>query len=171
MTIGVLARLRLPSLAIGLVLGMVLSFVTSGFEDVLAKNVEAVFFIPFIVYMADAMGTQTQTIYTRDLTRGKAKFLTYLVKESILGLLVGAFFGLIAMAAAFLWFKSRELAMVVGISTFAATGSAPLISLVVAEVLELEHQDPAVGAGPIATVIQDTISVTLYGLIASSILL
>ena len=166
-----LMRLRVPSLAIGLVLGLALSFVTSEFEDVLRRNVEAVFFIPFVVYMADAMGTQTQTIYTRGLTRGKANFFTYLFKETALGVLVGFLFGLLAAVAALFWFNSIPLALVVGIAMFAAVGTAPIIALVVTEVLELEHQDPAVGAGPIATVIQDVVSITLFGLVASAILL
>lgn len=166
-----LVRLRVPSLAVGLALGLALSFVTSEFEEVLRQNVEAVFFIPFVVYMADAMGTQTQTIYTRGLTRGKAKFFTYLVKETALGVLVGFLFGVLAAVAALFWFKSMALAMVVGTAMLAAVGTAPIIALVVTEVLELEHQDPAVGAGPIATVIQDVVSITIFGWVASSILL
>ena len=166
-----LVRLRVPMLIIGLVLGLALSFVTSEFEEVLRQNVEAVFFLPFIVYMADAMGTQTQTIYIRNLTKGKAGFFTYLVKETVLGILVGLLFGLLAAAAALLWFKSTALALTVGMAMGAAVGTAPIIALIVTEVLELEHQDPAVGAGPIATVIQDVVSITLFGLVASSILL
>jgi len=64
-----LARMRIPSLMIGLFLGIILSFVTSRFEDLLSTNIRIAFFIPFVVYMADATGTQTQSIYARDLNR------------------------------------------------------------------------------------------------------
>jgi Mg/Co/Ni transporter MgtE len=37
--------------------------------------------------------------------------------------------------------------------------------------LQLEHSDPAVGAGPIATVVQDTVSILIFGFIASAIIL
>ena len=57
-----LVEMRVPSLMVGLVLGIVLSFITSRFENVLSENIKVAFFIPFIVYMADAVGTQTQNI-------------------------------------------------------------------------------------------------------------
>ena len=170
-TLQTLLLMRVPPLIIGLVLGFVISFATSRFEEVLTKHVEVAFFIPFIVYMADAIGTQTQTIYTRDLARGKANFITYLFKESALGLILGTIFGVISLLVVSLWFGSFNLALIVGVALFSAVATAPLVALLVAELLELEHQDPAVGAGPIATVIQDTISVILYGLIASFFIL
>ena len=54
---------------------------------------------------------------------------------------------------------------------FAAVLVAPLVALLVTETLQLEHSDPAVGSGPIATVIQDTLSILIFGLIASAIIL
>ena len=168
---GFLFRFRTPSLFIGLILGIVLSFVASRFEDVLSKNVAVAFFIPLVVYLSDAVGTQTQNIYTRDLKSGRASFKNYLFKESILGVLFGLIFGGLVMPIILIWFKNWELAVTISLSLFCAIASAPLISLVVTEALQLEHKDPAVGAGPIATVIQDTVSVLIYGLIASAIIL
>ncbi len=60
--------------------------------------------------------------------------------------------------------------MVVSTAMFFTVTIAPLVALLVTEVLQLEHKDPAVGSGPIATVIQDTLSVLIYGLVASAIL-
>ena len=166
-----LAWMRLPSLGIGLLLGVGLSFATSSFEEVLRQNIHVAFFIPFIVYMADAVGTQTQNIYTRDLRTGHASFKTYLFKETILGLFLGAISSVIAGGITLAWFGDTTLAMAVFLAMGAAVASAPLVALVITELLELEKTDPAVGAGPIATVIQDTISVVIYGLITSALLL
>lgn len=170
-SIKTLLRLRIPSLVVGLLLGIFLSFATSRFEEVLAKNISVAFFIPFVVYMADAVGTQTQNIYSRDLRSGKARFKKYLLKESILGIALGLIFGLIIFPIINLWFHSFDLALAVSLSTFGAIASAPLIALLITEVLQLEHYDPAVGAGPIATVIQDTASILIYGFIATAIIL
>ncbi len=170
-SIKTLIRIRIPSLIAGLVLGIALSFVTSRFEEVLAKNVSVAFFIPFVVYIADAVGTQTQSIYSRDLKSGKARFKKYLFKESILGLLFGSMFGLVISVVVFFWFGSFDLSLAVGLATFGAIASAPLIALVITEIFELEHKDPAAGAGPIATVFQDTASILIYGLIATAIIL
>ncbi len=169
--VSTLAFMRIPPLAAGLVFGMVLSFVTSRFEEVLLKNIQIAFFIPFVVYMAAAVGSQTQSIYTRDLKSGRAKFGNYLFKETCLGFILGLLFGLVSWVIVKMWFGSEELARAVALSMFATVAVAPLVALIVTEVLQLEHQDPAVGAGPIATVIQDTISVIIYGLISSAILL
>ncbi len=166
-----LMRLRVPSLAIGLLLGLGLSFLTSRFEEVLTTHVAITFFIPFIVYIAAAVGTQTQSIYVRDLESGRADFKTYLVKETALGILLGVIFSVITAAIVMLWFNSPNLTMAISLSVFGAVASAPLIALVVAELFQLEHTDPAVGAGPISTIIQDAASVLIYGLTASAILL
>ncbi|OGG31139.1 hypothetical protein A3A63_00025 [Candidatus Gottesmanbacteria bacterium RIFCSPLOWO2_01_FULL_46_9] len=166
-----LVWMRAPSLCIGLILGFALSFVTSRFEQVLAKNISVAYFIPFIVYMADAVGTQTQAIYTRDLSNGGARFSTYLFKESALGVLMGIFFGCVSFLIVSVWFNSMILATAVGLATFCAIATAPVVAIIVTELLQLDHQDPAIGAGPIATVIQDTVSIVVYGAIASAIIL
>ncbi len=166
-----LFALRIPSLVVGLFLGLFLSFMTSRFEEVLAKEVAVAFFIPFIVYLAAAVGSQTQTIYVRDLKTGQADFHTYLIKEAALGLILGLFFsiftGLIVMA----WFQSLDLALAVSLGVLGAVFVAPVIALVISEILELEHEDPAVWAGPMATVVQDTVSVLVFGSVATAILL
>lgn len=166
-----LFRLRAPSLFAGLIMGVVLSFVTSRFEELLTRNVQIAFFLPFIVYMAAAVGTQTEAIYSRDLKSGKARFHTYLVREAWLGVLFGAAFGIIAAVVAHVWIADVSLAAAIGLSMFAATTVAPVVALVVTEAMQLVHRDPAAGAGPIATVAQDIISVVIYGFISSWLLL
>lgn len=166
-----LLGLRLPSLFIGLVLGVLLSFLTSRFEEVISQNISVAFFIPFIVYLADAVGTQTENIYSRDLKSGKAKFKKYLLKEGILGFLFGLIFSIVIFSVVFIWFKSFSLSFAISLSAFCSIFSAPIIALIVTEIFQLRKEDPAAGAGPIATVIQDTASILIYGSIASLILL
>lgn len=169
--IRLLLRLRIPSLIFGLFLGLLLSFITSKFETVLSQNVSLAFFIPFIVYLADAVGTQTQTIYVRDLKTGRANFKVYLFKELVLGIILGLLFSIMTALIVMLWFKSYELTLVIFLSVFGAVISAPIVAMIVSEILQLEREDPAVWAGPVATVIQDTVSVLIFGLIACAILL
>ncbi|KKW32836.1 MAG: CBS domain-containing protein [Candidatus Uhrbacteria bacterium GW2011_GWA2_53_10] len=170
-SVRVLALMRIPTLVFGLGLGIAMSFIVSRFEEVLAQNIALAFFIPFVVYMADAVGAQTRDIYVRDLKSGKASFRTYVAKETVLGLILGVLFGGASWAIVGCWFGFGQLAQTVGLAMGASVGVAPFITLVVAEILELEHQDPAVGAGPIATVILDTVTVIVYGLVASLIFL
>ncbi len=47
---------------------------------------------------------------------------------------------------------------------------APLISLLTSQILFFEKTDPALGSGPFATIIQETISLLVYFLLASLII-
>lgn len=170
-SVSLLTRMRFPSLAIGLLLGIVLTFMTSRFEQVLEHNIKIAYFIPFIVYMADAVGTQTQAIYSRDLKTGKASFKKYLVKETWIGIIFGLISSLASAVITTVWFHSRDITLTVSLSMFASVAVAPIVALLVTELLQLERRDPAVGSGPIATVLQDAISILIYGLIASAIIL
>lgn len=163
--------MRAPALAIGLVLGIGISFITSGFEEVLSRNVQVAFFLPFIVYIADAIGTQTEAIYSRDLKTGKARFGNYLRKELVLGTIFGLAFGAFSGTVSFLWLRDSLLSLSVSIASFFAIITAPLIALLVAHIFQSAHKDPAAGTGPVATVLQDMLSVVIYGVVASIIIL
>ena len=166
-----LFKLRAPALFLGLVLGFGISYITSHFEEVLSSNVKIAFFLPFVVYIADAIGTQTEAIYSRNLKTGKAKFGKYLRKELALGLIFGSMFGLISGIVSYLWFKESLLTLSVTLGTFFAILFAPVMAILVTHIFQLLHKDPAAGSGPIATVIQDMTSVVVYGVICSLILL
>lgn len=170
-SVGTLFRLRAPTLLLGLLLGIGISFAVSQFDEVLKRDIRVAFFLPFIVYLASAVGTQTEAIYSRDLKSGRARFTHYLWKEPILGILFGVVFGLFAGGAAYIWLGSYLLALSVATSTFAAIAIAPLVALIVTEVFQMIGEDPAVGSGPIATVLQDMTSIIIYGFVSSWILL
>ncbi len=170
-SIGTLIKLRTPFLIVGLLLGMGISLVTSRFEEVLSQNIEIAFFIPFIVYIADAVGTQTESIYSRALRDGRAKFFTYLKKESALGIIFGLSFGILAAGITYLWLQNEQVTLAVGIATFFAVSSAPVIALLITEGLQLLRKDPAAGSGPIGTVVQDMASVVIYGIVSTIIIL
>ncbi len=163
---------RLPWLAIGLGGGILATILASKFESLLTANIELAFFIPVIVYMADALGHQSETVFVRNLGKNsKIKFSTYLIKEFGLGVFLGAFFGILMGLFAYFWFNSFETAATVALSMFVTMSIAPLVALIIPEILWKEHADPAVGSGPFATVIQDLLSLSIYFIIAGFIIL
>lgn len=170
-SIGTLLKLRAPALVAGLILGIGISFITSSFEKVLSKNIELAFFLPFVIYISDAIGTQTESIYSSDLRSGKAKFSNYLWKELALGMIFGLIFSAISGIVIWLWLKNDLLAISVATATFISVLTAPIVALLVTYTLQHIHEDPAAGSGPIATVIQDMISVVIYGIVCSIIIL
>ena len=172
--VGLLVRLRLPWLIVGLFIGMVISFVISRFESVLSEQLSLVFFLPIIVYMSDAVGTQTETIYIRNLIRTpkSTKLSTYFVKELLFGLITGGVAGGLLAGIAYWWLGSTDLALLVGLAMLASMTAATMYALFVPVFIHrLIKVDPAIGAGPFTTAIQDLISVSLYLLIASVIIL
>lgn len=169
--VGLLLRLRIPPLIIGLVLGFGISILTSRFEEVLTNNVYVAFFIPFVVYIAAAVGNQTHSIYSRDLTNEHTKFHNYLIKESLLGVVLGTIFGLISWFIIDLWLHDEQLALAVGISLCISVAIAPILAIAITKILHDLHKDPAVATAPISTAIQDIMTIVIYGMVTSFILL
>lgn len=170
-SVGFLLRLRLPWLILGLAGGVAASYVVSHFEEILTRHVALAFFIPFIVYISDAVGTQTETIYVRNAADGKIDIKKYIAKELALGLIIGALLGIATAFFAYWWMRDLALARTVGLSLAINVTLAPILALTISHILRRSHEDPALGAGPFTTIIQDLISVSIYFAIASALLL
>lgn len=163
---------RLPWLVIGLGGGILATILAARFEKLLTANIELSFFIPVIVYMADAVGTQAENVFVRNLgRRARVKFTSYLFKELALGIFLGGVFGLAIGTFAYLWFGALATALTVGFAMCFTMAIAPAVALIISEVLFKEHTDPALGSGPFGTVIQDLLSLLIYFFIAGLIIL
>lgn len=160
--VSLLLKLRLPWLVVGLIGGIVVSIVVSNFENIISKNISLAYFVPIITYLSDAVGTQTETIYVRNLNKKQIGFYTYLFKEFSLGLVLGLIFGASIGLFAYFWLGSFKLALTVGIAMCVNIIISPLMALLIPEILFKEHTDPALGAGPFTTVIQYLISLLVY---------
>lgn len=171
--VRLLLRLRLPILLVGLIIGGFTTILVSKFQRVISQQVSLAFFIPIVVYIADAVGTQTETIFVRNLSIKKpVKLSTYLIKEFLVGLAIGLISGLLMGGFAYLWLGSAAVAATVGLAMLASITTAALFGLLVPTVIhKMARIDPAIGAGPFTTVIQDLITVLIYFAIASAIIL
>lgn len=173
-SVWVLFKLRMPSLIMWLALGIGISLITASFEEVLSKNIQIAFFLPFVVYIADAVGTQTESIYASNLKTNKTNKVNikkYFLKEWILWLMFGIGFGILSWIITLLWLGDKLLSLSVSIASALAIITAPIVALIISYILQLLGKDPAAGTWPIATVIQDMISVIIYWLVASIIML
>lgn len=168
--VGYLFRHRFPWLALGLLGGMGTSVIISKYETMLAQDVRLAFFIPIIVYMSDAVGTQTETLYVRGLVKRHEKFYVSLLKEIALGLGLGLIFGVALGLFAGIWLHSFAIGATTGLAMFISVALAPILALIIPAVLAKERYDPAFGAGPFATIIQDLVSILVYFAIATFII-
>ncbi len=166
-TVRMRFRHRLPWLLIGLAGALGAADVVASFEATLASNVALAFFLPGIVYLADAVGTQTETIVVRALSIG-ISLRSMLVREVLTGLAIGA--ALAATAFPLLWLRwgHASLASIVALSMLAACSTATLAAMTLPWILQRAGFDPAVGSGPVATVIQDLVSIVLFFAIAGA---
>lgn len=159
---------RLPWLAIGLAGAMASAVIVGWFEDELRKNVLLALFIPAVVYMADAVGTQTETLVIRGLAVGvpiREVVVRELTTGAITGVMIGAAFFPFALVV---WDDARvaaSVALALGVSCSIAT----LVAMVLPYALSRFGRDPAYGSGPLATVIQDLTSVLVYFAIATAL--
>lgn len=72
-------------------------------------------------------------------------------------------------SAAAVWGNGR-LAATVGIALFVSSSIATLIAMVLPYFLARFGRDPAFGSGPLATVIQDLLSILVYFAVAVALL-
>ena len=159
------ARHRLPWLLAGLAGGAVATAAMASFQATLERMVAVSFFVPALVYLADAVGTQSEAIAVRGLSLTRSGIAHLLAGELRTGMLLGTALALAAFLPILAVFGDARLAGAVSVSIFIAATIASAIGLGLPWWLSRRGWDPAYGSGPIATVIQDILSIVVYFLV------
>jgi magnesium transporter len=132
----------------------------------LESTITLAFFLPGVVYMADAVGTQTEAVVIRGRSVGVPIGLV-VHRELVTGLAVG-----VVIAAAFLlvgvalW-ANADVVIAVTVALFAACSTATLVAMALPWLFNRLGADPAFGSGPLATVVQDLLSLLIYFAVAT----
>ena len=162
---------RTPWLLLGLAGGMLSAGIIGQFEATLQKNLILAAFIPLMVYMSDAVGTQMEAFIIRDLAvNPNLDFRSYLQRQLIIVSLIGLITSTLLMAVTLLLYQNLRVGLVLSLSLFIAICSSVITGLIIPYLLGRLKQDPANASGPIATMVQDILTVTIFFLIASWIL-
>jgi magnesium transporter len=132
-----------------------------GFETQLREKVIFAFFLPGIVYLADAVGTQTETVVVRGLSLGVSMSQMF-VRELVAGLVIGVVLALVAGPLVWWRWGDSTVALPVGISVLAACSTATVVAMSLPWLFDSFGLDPAFGSGPLATVVQDLLSIWIY---------
>lgn len=156
------ARFRLPWLVLGLFGSMAAAGLVAQFETTLRDHIAIAFFIPAIVYLADAVGTQSEAVAVRGLSLTRMGIGRLLSGELATGVLIGLALALLSALFTLTAFGAPRLAAAVGLSLLAACAVASGIGLFLPWLFSRFRWDPALASGPIATVIQDVISLLIY---------
>jgi magnesium transporter len=152
---------RIPWLLVGLIGALVSAEVVGSFEEQLRRNVTLAFFVPGVVYLADAVGTQTEALVIRGLSVG-VPIGAVVRREAATGVLVGVALGLIFLPFGVLRWGEGEVALAVSVALLAACSVATVVAMALPWAFQKLGTDPAFGSGPLATVVQDLLSILIY---------
>jgi len=160
---------RTPWLLLGLLGAVVAAQIVRAFEADLAETVALAFFLPGIVYMSDAVGTQTETLVIRGLSVG-VSIRRILRLEATTGVLVGALLSAAIFPLAVLVTEDATLSLAIALSLLASATCATLVAMSLPWLMDNAGIDPAFGSGPLATVLQDLLSILIYFGIAAALI-
>ena len=144
---------RLPWLVLGLAGALLFADLVGAFEAQLQASVILAFFLPGIVYLADAVGTQTETLVVRGLSVG-VDIRQTVGRELLTGMGMGLGLALVLFPLVLLRWGAGDVALAVALSVLAASTVATLVAMLLPWGLHRLGRDPAFGSGPLATVIQ-----------------
>lgn len=160
--LGSVLKSRAPWLLMGVVVGLGLGVISSWFEGALKSSIALAYFIPVVTYIADSVGTQSEAITIRALAVIKVRTSVYIIRELAIGILLGLALGVIGGVGAVIISGSVKIGWVVGLSLLSASAVACLIASCIPLYFRRIGKDPALGSGPLATAIQDIVSVVIY---------
>ncbi len=168
--IGILAKLRLPWLIVGLFGGILAAQIITLFEGTISSHIILAAFIPLVVYMSDAIAAQTQMLYIRSLALGSFSTRRYFIKELKVGSLIGVVIASILFLATLAISGDVLIASILAVSIFLTAMTAITMGLLIAWTLFKMGKDPALGSGPFGTIAADISSLIIYFVIATTFL-
>jgi len=164
-------RRRLPWLVFGLFASSVITFVMTGFEHTLSTNVAIAFFVPALVYIAGAIGTQAVSVAVRGLSADLVPIGRLLRDELVIGVAIGSTLGLLAYISVFLVFGDSALSLAVGLAVLGGGAVSAVVGFGLPWSFQRLGWDPALGSGPICTIIQDVASLSIYFVLATALVM
>lgn len=162
--------LRAPWLFASWIGGVAAIFIINSFEYELKQVLALASFIPIIAGMGGNIATQSSTIVVRGLATGRVNMLHFFQivgKETVVGVALGAMFGLLlGLLATFQHTTHVNLGLVVGISVFAVMAMAATLGTVIPMLLKRFNIDAAIATGPFITTFIDVLGILLYFVVA-----
>ena len=156
---------RLPWLLIGLAGAMLAAVIVGRYEEQIGKQVLLASFLPGVVYIADAVGTQTEAIIIRGMSAG-VRIPDVAWREILTGGFAGVLIAACFIPLASLIWGEPNVALGVGLGLLAACSIATIVAMALPWLFDTLGLDAAFGSGPLATVLQDLLTILVYFAIA-----
>ncbi len=161
---------RLPWLLVGVAGSAVSAIIMARYEALLGTKLAVAFFVPAIVYLADAIGTQSEAVVVRGLSVSRRPLWGLLGSEIAAGAGLGLLTALLVFPVIAWLGQDVRIALAVAVTLVLAGGTAAATGTLLPWSLSRLGRDPAYGSGPLATIIQDVASLMIYFLVVSRFL-
>jgi len=167
-----LFKVRIPWLVLGLFGGIFGAIIIGFFESPLKEHFILASFIPLMLYMAGAVGNQTEALFIRNMVlNNNINIGKYLFREMRISVLIALVLASSLFAISMLLFNAPYfIALILASSLFVAIFTAVLVGVFMPYILKKLGKDPAVSSGPFATILRDILSLVIYFTISTILL-
>lgn len=155
-----IARSRLTWLVVNLATAVLASVVIALFEDTIEAMVALAVLMPIVASMGGNAGTQTMTVAVRGIATqelGARNLLRVLNREVLVSMLNGLVLAGLVGVAAWLWFSSSGLAIVIGGAIIINMLFAGLSGILIPMALDRLKIDPAIASSVFVTTVTDVV--------------
>jgi len=158
-------RARTPWLFITLLGEFVAVHVANHFEPTFSVLPIVAAFMPLLAGLGGNIGTQSITLMVRGLSTGQVTMSSafhHILRETVIGALIGLIFGFLVMTATWGWKHSLGLGCVVGAAMTINMTMATVIGTLTPLGLKSINIDPAVASGPVIATTIDVVGLLVY---------
>ena len=165
---------RFPWLIVNLATAVIASLVIDQFSHTIETLVALAVLMPIVASMGGNAGTQSLTVAvralaTRDLTRSNA--FRIIRRESLVGVVNGILFAVIAGVIGLVWFGAPVLGAVMGLAMVITMTAAGVAGILIPIGFDRIRVDPALASGVFVTTVTDCVGFLAFLGLAAVILL
>lgn len=158
-------RARTPWLFITLIGEFIAVHVGNHFGATLHAVPIIAIFMPLLAGLGGNIGTQSITLMVRGLSTGQVTLSSavhHIFREMLVGLFIGAIFGVFVALVTWGWRDNVYLGLVVGLSMLINMTMATIVGTFTPFALKSLKVDPAVASGPVIATTIDILGLTVY---------
>lgn len=155
---------RLSWLIAGLVGALLIATFITFFKETLATYILIASFIPAVIYISGALGTQIQTVLVRDLAvLGESfKAKSYFLKQLSISLIIALIMSLTLFGFISLFWSELLIAFTIALACFISLIFTSFVAFFITLTIKKFNFDPAFGSGPMVNIFSDSVSVIVY---------
>lgn len=158
-------KARTPWLFVTLLGELIAVNVAHYFDKTLQALPIIAIFMPLLAGLAGNIGTQSITLMVRGLSTGQIGMsvaFKHIIRETLIGSIIGLFFGIIVTMVTCGWQHNVELGIIVGVSMTINMALATLIGTLTPFAMKKMNIDPAVASGPVIATAIDVLGLAVY---------